>query len=61
VPAGVGEEGAYSAEEWLEIGQHEGGILDRTAVDPDDRRLGRITRLAPVEADAVFERDLRQG
>jgi len=30
-------------------------------VDPDDRRLGKIARLAPVEADAVVERDLRQG
>jgi hypothetical protein len=61
VAAGVGEEGADPSEERLEVGQHEGGILDRAAVDPHYRRLGGRARLAPVEADAVFERDLRQG
>jgi hypothetical protein len=61
VPAGVGEEGADPVEERLEVGQHEGRILDRAAVDPDDRRPGGRARLPPVEADAVRERDLRQG
>src|SRR5205807_8046474 len=47
--------------ERLEVGDHGGRVLDRAAVDPDDGRLRGIAGLAPVQAHAVRERDLRRG
>ena len=61
VAAGVREEGADPAEERLEVRDHGRGVLDRASVDPDHRRPGGVASLAPVEANAVGQSDLRQG
>jgi len=56
----VREERMQVGEKRLEIRDHHRRILDRSAVDPDDRHAIRISGLAPMQPHAVRESLLRQ-
>jgi hypothetical protein len=61
VAARVGTQHAEPVEERLEIGQHHRGVLDGSAVDPDDRVLAGLPRLAPVQAHTVRQHCVRHS